>query len=535
MTEQELKEQQMRAAMFRSINGPAPINLETAGQNAANNYAQNSKGMMAGSRSGYATALDARTERENAEAMARSFKGQESNITSQRARAAALRGKGMPQARMVGQGKWATLTQPNWGETLEGVTNKLVGGYLEGQATEDAEQLDVDQTEQAGLVLALEQKEKEAALALEASQAAQVQSNWKADHDQTGRQNLAGNSLTQQKIDATGRAQNYTESAGTPEPYQSLTDGNVIQAIKTPTGEIFEYNKTGGRGNRLDASTWIPLENPKDTGSTSTVANQMVMNDEKQDDRMELAKFNQKARERLAELTNRLRTEADISAEEREQLRKERLDLRELERIAREKTGESAIEAQEAITSGSAVLRRGNMYEATGGNFAALFSDLTGYDFTEGGDVGATQRMIAILGSQGAAKDFARLNLKPISDYEANYIINDLNVSSKDQPKSILTYTMQYNDMYKQALADGEKDGAIALGAAEQVMNQRYDDQVILGSLRNEGNMTMGLTQMRENGLPVGEVYDRLIAKFKNKTINTREKQALISLSKAYE
>ena len=82
---------------------------------------------------------------------------------------------------------------------------------------------------------------------------------------------------------------------------------------------------------------------------------------------------------------------------------------------------------------------------------------------------------------------------------------------------------------------DGEKDGAIALGAAEQVMNQRYDDQVILGSLRNEGNMTMGLTQMRENGLPVGEVYDRLIAKFKNKTINTREKQALISLSKAYE
>ena len=516
----------MLAAITRSnrgYTGAANPTLANVGQQTANT------GMTAGSRSGYATALDARTERENAEAMARSFKGQESNIASQRARAAALRGKGMPQNRMINEGTpYATLVNPNWGETLEGVTNKLVGGYLEGQAIEDAEQLDVDQTEQNSLILALEQAEKEAALDLEAERYAQEQSNWKADYDQTG-------SLAQQRINETRRAQDYTESAGTPEPYQSLTNGNVIQAIKTPTGEIFEYNKTGGRGNRLDASTWIPLENPKDTGSTSTVANQMVMNDEKQDDRMELAEFNQKARERLAELTNRLRTEADISAEEREQLRKERLDLRELERIAREKTGESAIEAQEAITSGSAVLRRGNMYEATGGNFAALFSDLTGYDFTEGGDVGATQRMIAILGSQGAAKDFARLNLKPISDYEANYIINDLNISSKDQPKSILTYTMQYNDMYKQALADGEKDGAIALGAAEQVMNQRYDDQVILGSLRNEGNMTMGLTQMRENGLPVGEVYDRLIAKFKNKTINTREKQALISLSKAYE
>ena len=535
MTEQELKEQQMRAAMFRSINGPAPINLETAGQNAANNYAQNSKGMMAGSRSGYATALDARTERENAEAMARSFKGQESNITSQRARAAALRGKGMPQARMVGQGKWATLTQPNWGETLEGVTNKLVGGYLEGQAIKDAEQLDVDQTEQNSLILAMEQEKEQAALALEASQAAQTQSNWKADYDQTGRQNLAGNSLTQQKIDATGRAQNYTESAGTPEPYQSLTDGNVIQAIKTPTGEIFEYSKTGGRGNRLDASTWIPLENPKDTGSTSTVANQMAIEALKQGNRMTLAEFNQDGREKLAELNNRLSTEADIGEEERAALIEERLHIRNLERKAREETGESAIAAKEAITSGSAVLRRDNLYEATGGNPAAIFTDTTRYDFTEGGDIGATQRMIAILGSQGAANDFARLNLRPISDYEANYIINDLNISAKDQPKSILTYTMQYNDMYKQALADGEKDGAIAFGAAEQVMNQRYDDQVILGSLRNDGNMTMGLTEMIENGLPVGEVYDRLIVKFKNKTINTRERQALTSLSKAYE
>tara|TARA_R110001592_G_scaffold109781_1_gene305728 strand:+ start:3738 stop:5312 length:1575 start_codon:yes stop_codon:yes gene_type:complete len=522
----ELEKQRLLAAITRSnrgYTGAANPTLANVGQQTANT------GMTAGSRSGYATALDARTERENAEAMARSFKGQESNIASQRARAAALRGKGMPQNRMINEGTpYATLVNPNWGETLQGVTGKLLGGYLEGQAIQDAEQLDVDQTEQAGLVLAKAEKERLAELALEAERYAQEQSNWKADYDQTG-------SLGQQKIDATNRAQNYTENAGTPEPYQSLTDASVIMAIKTPTGEIFEYNETGGRGDRLDASTWTPLQNPEATGSSSTVTDQMNMETVKQDGRMTLEEYRQTGRKDLAKLNAQLREDANISEEERKYLIGQRVILRELEREDREETGKSAIEAQEAITSGSAVLRRGNMYEATGGNPAALFSYLTGYDLTEGGDIGATQRMIAILGSQGAAKDFARLNLKPISDYEANYIINDLNISSKDQPKSILTYTMQYNDMYKQALADGEKDGAIALGAAEQVMNQRYDDQVILGSLRNNGNMTMGITEMEENGLPVREVYDRLRKKLKDGTIDTREKQALLSLSQAYQ
>jgi hypothetical protein len=75
----------------------------------------------------------------------------------------------MPQNRMINEGTpYATLVNPNWGETLEGVTNKLVGGYLEGQAIQDAEQLDVDMTEQARLVLATEAAEKEAERALEA-------------------------------------------------------------------------------------------------------------------------------------------------------------------------------------------------------------------------------------------------------------------------------------------------------------------------------------------------------------------------------
>ena len=173
----ELERQRMLAAITRSNNaytGAANPTLANVGQQAVN------AGTTSGMVSGYVDAAKAQSERENAEAMARSFKGQESNIASQRARAASLRGKGMPQARMVGEGRWATLTQPNWGEQLEGVTNQLVGGYLEGQARKDAEQLDVDVTEQAGLVLAAEEEIRLEGLALEASLAEQAQSNFEA-------------------------------------------------------------------------------------------------------------------------------------------------------------------------------------------------------------------------------------------------------------------------------------------------------------------------------------------------------------------
>lgn len=169
-----------------NMNG-APITMDSQVSKLTN--APVSSGMV----SGYVDKAKAQSERENAEAMARSFKGQESNITSQRARAAALRGKGMPQARMVGQGKWATLTQPNWGETLEGVTNKLVGGYLEGQAIKDAEQLDVDQTEQAGLVLATEAAKEQAALALDAF-------NLKTDYDREDQRFVVEDKLDQDKL-----------------------------------------------------------------------------------------------------------------------------------------------------------------------------------------------------------------------------------------------------------------------------------------------------------------------------------------------
>lgn len=174
----ELEKQRMLAAITRGNPGYTSNSnptLANVGQQAVD------AGMTSGMVGGYVDAAKARSERENAEAMARSFKGQESNIAAQRARAAALRGKGMPQNRMINEGTpYATLVNPNWGETLEGVTGKLLGGYLEGQAIQDAEQLDVDQTEQARLVLATEAAEKEAELALEASLAAQAQENFEA-------------------------------------------------------------------------------------------------------------------------------------------------------------------------------------------------------------------------------------------------------------------------------------------------------------------------------------------------------------------
>lgn len=167
MTPEELRKQQLRAGIARAMNGPPPSTLKSIGEDVAR------AGMTAGTTSAFTNDLDARI---NAEAMAKTFAGQESNIIAQRARAKRLRDKGMPEARMVGQGEWATLMQPNWGEQLRGVTNTLLGGYLEGQAGRDAEQLDVDQTEQASLVLAKAEEERLEGLALDAE-------NRKEDND----------------------------------------------------------------------------------------------------------------------------------------------------------------------------------------------------------------------------------------------------------------------------------------------------------------------------------------------------------------
>jgi hypothetical protein len=234
----------MLAAITRSNNaytGAANPTLANVGQQAVN------AGTTSGMVSGYVDAAKAQSERENAEAMARSFKGQESNIASQRARAASLRGKGMPQARMVGEGRWATLTQPNWGEQLEGVTNQLVGGYLEGQARKDAEQLDVDVTEQTRLVLATEAAEEEAALALDAERYGIEQGNINRTFDQNAEQNLATNALATDRNNLT-RSGQKTDRDKLPNLTIVDIDGsnprNIVQGQEIPEGAIL-------------ASSWI--------------------------------------------------------------------------------------------------------------------------------------------------------------------------------------------------------------------------------------------------------------------------------------
>ena len=172
--ERELEEQRMKAAIARAINSPMYSTVESVGADTAR------AGMTAGTTSAFANDLDARID---AEAMAKTFAGQESNIASQRAMAQSLRDRGMPEAKMVGQGNWATLQQPNWGETLEGVVNKLTGGYLEGQARQNATQLDVDQTKQAGLAKAAEEEIRLDELALEDKRFNIGQGNFESEAD----------------------------------------------------------------------------------------------------------------------------------------------------------------------------------------------------------------------------------------------------------------------------------------------------------------------------------------------------------------
>ena len=522
--ERELEKQRMKAAIARAINSPRGSTVESVGADTAR------AGMTAGTTSAFANDLDARID---AEAMAKTFAGQESNIASQRAMAQSLRDRGMPEAKMVGQGNWATLQQPNWGETLEGVVNKLTGGYLEGQAKQNATQLDVDQTKQAGLAKAAEEEIRLDKLALEDKRFNIKQGNEDRTFNQTAEQNRLRNEIAVQKNSLTKSGQKDDRNKGERITVQDVNDSsNIMAAVIGPQGRAYSIVQEGpdkGTRGELLPSNWIELETTT-TGGT----NQAIGEQQKQQGRMTLEEYRQGGREDLAKLNARLREESDISEEERKFLIGQRVILRELEREDREETGESALSAEKSITGASSLLRRDNLYDATGLGVAQMFTDFTSYDPTEGGEIGTTQRLIRRMSSEGVAQDLKDLNLKPISDYEGKYVINDLNPSPKDGPKTLLFHTMQANNLYEMALADGEKDGAIALGAAEQVMNQRYDDQVILGSLRNNGNMTMGITEMEENGLPVEEVYERLRKKLKDGTIDTREKQALLSLSQAY-
>jgi len=491
--------------------------LENVGQQAVD------AGMTAGSRSGYATALDARTERENAEAMARSFKGQESNIAAQRARAAALRGKGMPQNRMINEGTpYATLVNPNWGETLEGVTGKLLGGYLEGQAIQDAEQLDVDQTEQARLVLATEAAEKEAERALEASLAAQAQSNWQANYDQQGDQYTATNKIATRRNSLTESGQQDDRNKGEGITVQDVNNkNNIMRAVVGPQGKLYSITDAGTRGDLLP-SNWIQLETTK-TGGTSAEIGEEV----KQEGRVTLQEMKTTGSMELAELRAKLKKEGLVDQENRERIRQ----LADAEAELNAEMGIAAISTENAMTVWNNALLQPNLYSAMGLGGNSIVTGVSGFDVFEEG-IKNTQRAISRAGSEGAAKDFERLQLKPVSDTEFAYVVEDLNPTWKDSPSGLIQAAMEYVPAYRGGLEKAEESGAIAKGTKDIVMNQMLDSIVIASTSENPdtGKMTMSIRALRDKGIDVNDTYTRLTEKLENNTITQREEDALFVL-----
>ena len=506
MTPKEAQEQRLRADIARAINSPRGSTVESVGADTAR------AGMTAGTTSAFANDLDARID---AEAMARSFKGQESNIASQRDRAKSLRNSGMPEARMIGEGKWATLQQPNWGETLEGVVNKLTGGYLEGQAIEDAEQLDVDQTKQAGLVLAKAEKERLAELDLAASLATQDQSNWQADYDQRGTQYTATNNLTRSN-------QQDDRDKGEGISVQDVNNkNNIMRAVVGPQGKLYSITDAGTRGDLLP-SNWIQLETTTTGGTNLAIGEQ-----QKQQGRVTLQEMRTTGSMELAELRAKLKEEGLVDQENRERLRQ----LADAEAELNAEMGTAAISTENAITVWNNALLQPNLYSAMGLGGNSIVTGVSGFDVFEEG-IKNTQRAISRAGSEGAAKDFERLQLKPVSDTEFAYVVEDLNPTWKDSPSGLIQAAMEYVPAYRGGLEKAEESGAIAKGTKDIVMNQMLDSIVIASTSENPdtGKMTMSIRALRDKGIDVNDTYTRLTKKLENETITQREEDALFVL-----
>ena len=93
-------------------------------------------------------------------AMSKSYDGQDNGIASQRALANAMRSKAMPQGKTIGSGKWQSYQAPNWGENLAGATEKIVGGYMAGQANRQDALLDEEKSEARGFALSRAEAER---------------------------------------------------------------------------------------------------------------------------------------------------------------------------------------------------------------------------------------------------------------------------------------------------------------------------------------------------------------------------------------
>lgn len=194
-------------------------------------------------------------------AMSKSYDGQDNGIASQRALANAMRSKAMPQGKTIGSGKWQSYQAPNWGENLAGATEKIVGGYMAGQANKQDALLDEEKSKAIGLTLSREEAKEAYELKIAAEKVKQEQLNKDRTYKQTGDIAKAGdiNSLAVADKNIAGRTEAARVAAG-------LSDWANFP-VKFPdgtTGQV-SYNATNNTYTYADG-TPIPAE----------VANKMV-------------------------------------------------------------------------------------------------------------------------------------------------------------------------------------------------------------------------------------------------------------------
>ena len=140
MTPEERLKQNLAAYMARmgmvgdngvrglDVNAP-PITMDSQVEKLVN--APMSNAMM----SGYIDQAEAAKQQSDLDARSQDLTGMENKIKSQRAYAESLRGREMPKGRSVGP--LDVYVQPNWGETLQGALNPVIGGLVNRAANRD--------------------------------------------------------------------------------------------------------------------------------------------------------------------------------------------------------------------------------------------------------------------------------------------------------------------------------------------------------------------------------------------------------------
>ena len=94
--------------------------------------------------------------------------GRQAGVDAQRKIAEGLRGRGAPKGRTAGP--YDVYYGPNIGETLAHAGEQLMGGYMEGQANEEAADIDIQRGLEKAAALEAAQAEKDAAEAIRTDQ-----------------------------------------------------------------------------------------------------------------------------------------------------------------------------------------------------------------------------------------------------------------------------------------------------------------------------------------------------------------------------